>query len=460
MISTIHEGDLITVSEQTSEPVRSADCSHHAASPLPKHSQDQRLNTIFEIARILAAWQDLEKMLDNLLSCLVSTWSAADSGILSIYDPEDKQLSIAAAEGYHFKWLKKIHLTPGEAMGGTALVSGETELCPTPDAIAQARLNLSEKHRQLFAAANEGFPPPLSAVCIPLITGETKVGVFLLENRRQPRSFVPEDLPFLQAVSDLVAVAIDNARLRRELQTTRSLEEANRLKAEVISTLAHEMRTPLTSIKGYSTALLMDEGGLFKPEARRDFLRIIDEECIVLQTLITDLLESSIIEAGFLKLELQPVLVPRLAREVVDDYSRRREKHRFLVDFPSDFPVVDADPDRIFQVLRNLLDNAVKYSPDGGLVVVRGEVDENEVTISVADQGVGIAPEHLNRLFEKYFRVEQGLGRHVVGSGLGLPICHAIVEKHGGRIWAESEVDEGTTLYFTIPLNIIQDEEE
>jgi signal transduction histidine kinase len=398
-------------------------------------------------------------MLDNLLTCLVETWVAADAGILSIYNPEDERLSVAAAQGFRFDHLKKIHLAPGEAMGGTALVTGKAELYPTPDAIAVARLNLTDSHRLLFEAANKGLDAPVSAVCIPLIAGETKVGVFLLENRRRSGSFASDDLPFLQAVSDLIALAIDNARLRRELQVTRSLEEANRLKAEVISTLAHEMRTPLTSIKGYSTALLMDEGGLFKPEAKREFLQIIDDECTVLQSLITDLLESSIIEAGFLKLEVQPVMLPRLASGVVDDFVRQRQKHRFLIDFPSDFPILDADPDRIMQVLRNLLDNAVKYSPDGGLVVVRGEVGEGEVIVSVADQGVGIAPEHLNRLFEKYFRVEQGLGRHVVGSGLGLPICHAIVETHGGRIWAESEVGKGTTLYFTIPLVMVEDEE-
>ncbi|MBM4431801.1 MAG: cell wall metabolism sensor histidine kinase WalK, partial [Chloroflexi bacterium] len=126
--------------------------------------------------------------------------------------------------------------------------------------------------------------------------------------------------------------------------------------------------------------------------------------------------------------------------------------HRLLIDFPRDFPIVDADPNRIEQVLRNLLDNAVKYSPDGGLVVIRGEVGEDEVVISVADQGVGIAPEHLNRLFEKFFRVTSALGRHVVGSGLGLPIARTIVESHGGRIWAESQLGQGTTLYFTLPL--------
>jgi signal transduction histidine kinase len=107
----------------------------------------------------------------------------------------------------------------------------------------------------------------------------------------------------------------------------------------------------------------------------------------------------------------------------------------------------------MLQVLRNLLDNAVKYSPDGGLIVIRGEVVSGEVIVSVADQGVGIAPEHLNRLFEKFFRVRWGLGRHVVGSGLGLPISRTIVESHGGRIWAESQLGEGSTFFFALPIS-------
>jgi signal transduction histidine kinase len=119
--------------------------------------------------------------------------------------------------------------------------------------------------------------------------------------------------------------------------------------------------------------------------------------------------------------------------------------------------VADADAGRIRRVLYNLLDNAVKYSPDGGLVVVRGEVSDNEITISVADQGHGIAPEHLNRLFERFFRVKFASGRHVVGSGLGLPIARNIVEAHGGRIWAESKLGEGTTVSFTLPRGGLSD---
>jgi signal transduction histidine kinase len=176
----------------------------------------------------------------------------------------------------------------------------------------------------------------------------------------------------------------------------------------------------------------------------------------VLTDLIHDLLESSIIDAGLLRLESEPVRLPRLVQRAIDDIARRTEKHRFLVDL-GDLPIIDADPRRIEQVLRNLLDNAVKYSPQGGMVVVRGEVQEAHIVISVADQGVGIAPEHLNRLFEKFFRVESGLGHHVVGSGLGLPIARTIVESHGGRIWAKSRLGQGSTFYVSLPLT--QDEE-
>ncbi|MGQ9681580.1 MAG: sensor histidine kinase [Anaerolineae bacterium] len=134
------------------------------------------------------------------------------------------------------------------------------------------------------------------------------------------------------------------------------------------------------------------------------------------------------------------------------ELDHRARGHRFLVDLPSDLPIVEGDPNRIAQVLRNLLDNAIKYSHDGGLIVVRAEPTDDEIIISVSDQGIGIAPEHLNRLFEKFFRIRSGLGRHVVGSGLGLPISRTIIERHGGRIWAESRLGQGSTFYFTLPL--------
>jgi signal transduction histidine kinase len=419
--------------------------------------EDPRLSALLEIAGVFATEQNLDTMLGRILTCLVETLEAAEAGIVSLHNPSDDRLAVRATYGYDLSTLKLLRLAPGEAMCGRTFETGEPHVYRSPRAIAESRRNLTPENLKVLRRATVGIRHPQSAVCMPLFTGDTKIGVLLLENLQQPRSFVEPDLTFLQAVADLIAPAVENARLRRELQTSRALEEANRLKGELLSTLAHEMRTPLTSIKGYCTALLMEETS-FDPKVQRGFLEIIDEECDTLESLVHDLLESSIIDAGLLRLELQPVMLPQLSRAVIDEIARRTDRHRFVIDFPEEFPIVDADPDRVTQVLRNLLDNAVKYSPYGRLVILRGESRENEVIVSVADQGVGISPEHLNRLFEKFFRVDSGLRRHVVGSGLGLPICRTIVEAHSGQIWAESKVGQGSTFYFTLPLEGISQE--
>lgn len=411
---------------------------------------DRRLVTVLEIARILASNQDPRTLVSDLLRGLIETSDKTDAGMLFLLDT-NRHLVVKAEHGYDSAPLSRVWLAPGESIAGKVLRSGQAALYPTPDAVAEGTADATATNREAFRQAAAGLGQPLSAVGLPLTSDQTPLGVLVLDHMGQTESFAPSDLPFLQHVADLISASVEEARQREERQAAQAIGEANRLKAELISILAHEMRTPLTSIKGYSTALLMEET-TFSPETQREFLEIVDEECDVLQDLIHDLLESSIIDAGLLRLEPQPVRLPSLARSVVEDVSHRAQRVRFLLDFPEDFPILDADPDRIVQVLRNLLDNAVKYSPQGGLVVVRGELRESEAVISVADQGIGIAPEHLNRLFEKFFRVKSGLGRHVVGSGLGLPIARNIVESHGGRIWAESQVGQGSTFNFTLPL--------
>ena len=420
------------------------------AAPARFPAQDSRLLTMFEIAKILATEHDQGMMLQKFLATLIQTLPAADAGFLVLYDPHDELLKLKAAQGYDSAQLARMRLAPGESMTGLAFQTGQSGLYATPEAVAEGMRSLKPANRDAFTAATVGLGRPQSAACIPLITDDKKAGVLVLENLRQTGSFTQADVTFLQHVADLITLSIENATLKEQLGSIQAHSEANRLKAELISTLAHEMRTPLTSIKGYSTALLMEDAD-FSPETQREFLHIIDEECDILQDLIHDLLESSLIDAGFLKLELEPVTLSHLIKGVVDDIARRSPDHRFVVDLPPDLPILDADPHRIIQVLRNLLDNAVKYSQAGGLVVARAEVRADVVVVSVADQGIGIAPEHLNHLFEKFFRIKSGLGRHVVGVGLGLPIARAIVESHGGNIWAESQVGQGTTLYFTLP---------
>ncbi len=425
--------------------------SASAAEKSEQILQDNRLQVTFEIARILVSESDLEVMLSQLLVALIQTMDAADAGSVWLYDRFDGRLVARGAHGYDMSILKRLRLAPGEAMAGKSFQSGRGELYATAEATAAAMANLPPVKQKIFEQATAGLSQPLSAVSVPLVTPQSVMGVLVLLNLRRQGSFTPSDLELLEHVADLITLSIETALLREDLTANRTLSEANRLKAELISTLAHEMRTPLTSIKGYSTALLMEEGS-FSPETQREFLQIIDEECDTLQDLIHDILESSVIDAGLLKLEIQPVLLPRLIQSVADEMARLTSKHRFLVDLPSRFPVVEADPERIMQVLRNLLDNAVKYSPEGGLILVRAEANPQEVVVSVADQGLGIAPEHVHQLFEKYFRAKTGLAQHVVGSGLGLPISHAIIENHGGRIWAESVVGQGSTFFFTLPL--------
>jgi signal transduction histidine kinase len=162
-------------------------------------------------------------------------------------------------------------------------------------------------------------------------------------------------------------------------------------------------------------------------------------------------LDSALIDVGQLTLEYQPVRLERLAHEVVDEVQVLSNIHPIVLDFPTDFPLVDADPARLKQVFRNIINNAIKYSPEGGLVVIHGQVRPPDVVISIADQGVGISPEDLIPLFEKYFRVKSPTGYHIPGTGLGLPVARAIIEAHGGRIWAESKVGAGSTLYFSLP---------
>jgi signal transduction histidine kinase len=280
--------------------------------------------------------------------------------------------------------------------------------------------------------------------------GENRYGVLVLETLHGPAEFTESDLPFVQTLADLIAMAIDRARLEAEADLNHAEREADRLRSEVMATLSHELRTPLTAVKGYTTALLMEELS-WTDERLHEFLGLIDEACDNLQEMIGDILDSSLIDAGQLTIELQPVRLERLAREVADEMQLRSQAHRLIVDFPASFPIIDADPRWIRQVFRNILDNAIKYSPDGGLIMIRGDVRQHDIVVSIADQGVGIAPEDLAMLFERYFRVRSAAGYHVAGTGLGLPVSRAVVEAHGGRIWAESKPRQGTTLFFSLP---------
>ena len=175
-----------------------------------------------------------------------------------------------------------------------------------------------------------------------------------------------------------------------------------------------------------------------------------------MRDLIDKLLLSAKLEAGALKLEKEPVLIPRLARKVVEDTALRVKKHKFTLEFAPSFPVVEADIRCMEQVLRNLVENAIKYSPEGGEIIIAGDVKDSEVLVSVSDNGIGIPPEHRDRVFERFYRVDSPLIHSTSGSGLGLSITKGHIEAHDGKVWLESTGGKGSKFYFSLPLDQVK----
>lgn len=236
--------------------------------------------------------------------------------------------------------------------------------------------------------------------------------------------------------------------LWRDVTRVKELED---MKSQLLSTVSHELRTPLASIKGFATTLLRQDVR-WDEATQREFLRIIEEESNRLEELIDNLLDMSQVEAGALRIQKEPVQLRRLVREAVEMAQRRTEAHWFVVDLPSELPRVWADPRRIRQVLNNLLENAIKYSPDGGQITVRCEVEGANVVVSITDQGQGIPPEYLERVFDRFFQVNGADTRRMGGSGLGLAIAKGIVQAHDGAIWAEAAPGQGSVFRFTLPI--------
>jgi len=249
--------------------------------------------------------------------------------------------------------------------------------------------------------------------------------------------------------------------------------EVDRIKTEFISTAAHELRTPLTSIQGFSEILLMREN--LKPEEREKFLTYINKQSVGLAAIINDLLDISRIESGRgFALNKVPCNAGDAIKEILPYFQEQYENHQFEVALPEKPVQLHVDKEKMGQVLKNLLSNAVKYSPEGGLIRVVGKVvdfgignldfgsEETQQSamrdpkskmgfrISVQDQGMGMTPDQVDKVFDKFYRVDAS-NTAIEGTGLGMTVVQHIVEAHGGKVWVESELGKGTTVTFTIP---------
>ncbi|HZD11861.1 MAG TPA: ATP-binding protein [Candidatus Binatia bacterium] len=248
-------------------------------------------------------------------------------------------------------------------------------------------------------------------------------------------------------VTDAGNVPIGRGRVLQDITQRRRLD---RMKSSLISTVSHELRTPLAAIKGYASTLLAEDVE-WDRQSQREFLTVISDETDHLSELVNDLLDMSRIEAGNLEVRRQTCDL----RELVEQAAQRAHPqpgenlHMLL---PENLPTLIADPQRIEVVLRNLIENAAKYSNGNGPITVRARWDESEIIVCVEDEGPGIPSEHSEHIFDSFYRVEDGLTRTQAGAGLGLAIAQGFVRAHGGEIWIEPRTS-GTAVAFSLPLN-------
>jgi two-component system phosphate regulon sensor histidine kinase PhoR len=251
------------------------------------------------------------------------------------------------------------------------------------------------------------------------------------------------------------AAAVSNSAGEREgtilvFHDLTRLKRLERTREEFVANVSHELRTPLSLIKGYAETLLGSARG--NPEVAERFLRIIERNADRLDLLIQDLLTISALEAGRVKLNLQPVELRPVVEKVLGDLKPPADNKRVTLVNQVPELTATADANRLEQVLANLVDNAIKYGRTQGTVTVGGRrADDGKIEIFVQDDGPGIPPESLERVFERFYRVDKARSREQGGTGLGLSIVKHIVQNHGGKVWVKSELGKGAAFFFTLP---------
>jgi len=232
-------------------------------------------------------------------------------------------------------------------------------------------------------------------------------------------------------------------------QNLAGLERLNKLKSEFVSMVSHEFRTALVGIQGFSEIL---QSGDNAPEDVKGLATDINNDAQRLNRMIGEMLDLDRMEAGKIRLNPKPLDLNTLVTDTIERARSASDQHHITADLDRAMPIITGDSDRLIQVISNLLTNAIKYSPDGGDVLVRTRAEDGSAHLSVIDHGVGIAPEFVDRLFGRYERFESNRTSKVVGTGLGLAISRQIIELHGGKIWVESKPGEGSNFQFTLPL--------
>jgi two-component system sensor histidine kinase KdpD len=272
-----------------------------------------------------------------------------------------------------------------------------------------------------------------AAMRVPMLTVRGQEGELLIWHSRS--HLTTEERRLMEAYTSQGALALERIRLAKSEQKAHVLEDSDRLKSSLLNSVSHELRSPLAAIKASVSSLrtgMVD----WDSEAREDLLSTIEEETDHLNQLVGNLLDMSRIEAGALKPQKRWNTISEIIRSVAAKMRKHLQEHQLEIDFPDSLPLIPTDYVMIEQVFTNLISNSIKYAPPGTVIAISGREEGDFVHIEVANQGPPVPAEHLERIFDKFYRITDA--DRVTGTGLGLSICKGIIEAHGGKIWAEN----------------------
>jgi PAS domain S-box-containing protein len=383
---------------------------------------------------------------------VLGDWSAvilksSDSNELrvgSIYHRDMASLGLA------WSYIYRQPLTVGEGIIGQVIATG------FPSLTTNVAGSTTEDTGYRVGTSLHANPMKLASLLIlPLRTRREMLGALVVAANDPDRAMTDEKLPLAEVLAERAALAIENAKLYTEqVEARRKVEDLSRLKDEFLSIASHELRTPVTSIKGYTqlAKTLIRENDLGTSE---EYLDIALDQIDRMSRLILELLDVSRIETGRLEIRREAISWSSFVRDVVHRHHTAVSDRRFHVNVNSDGKVVNGDRDRLEQVLGNLLENAVKYSPEGSEIFVGVEDKNDRVITSVCDRGIGIPTDELGQVFERFHRGRQVSSTNYGGLGLGLYITKQIVDRHGGQIWVESQEGQGTAFYFSLPTSAV-----
>jgi signal transduction histidine kinase/CheY-like chemotaxis protein len=392
----------------------------------------RQMHMLYEIGQQISRTLSLDSTLGVILEKAVQL-SDSESGLLYLAADGDAGFQCALARGLAVPAPEQVRVFPGKGIVGRAIERGT----PVEEEITEPIEDLG-----FDATALRGR----TVLVVPLLSQSVPLGTLVVVSPRE-RRFADGVQRMLVLFAAQAAIAITNAQV---YEKTRELD---RLKSEFVAVVSHEVRTPLTSIKG-SLELLSDERYFPVLPRQKELLTICAANVDRLVTLISDILDFSKMEANRLTMQIEPSDLRTILFDVTDQIASlaQQKSQTVVLNLPEKLPSVLADPARILQVMTNLLGNAVKFSESGTTITVETLELPDAMQVSVRDEGPGIEPRDIQKLFMKFQQLDGGTTRKAGGTGLGLVISKGIIEQHGGRIWVESAPGKGSTFSFTLPL--------